>query len=241
MSALEFAATTPVDAVAAWLNGVIVWLLDTIQSVDPVLRTVLAGVGMFLETSFLVGLVVPGDTIVIVSSTAVASVPEYVGLIAAVIVGALAGESLGFALGRLFGPSIRRSRLGRRIGEHNWTRAENYVDRRGGVAVFVSRFLPVLHSVVPLTVGMSGMTYRKFMTWTVPATVIWTLSYVTVGTLAAGSFRELLDRLHYAGYIFVGIIVLFLIGVFVVKKVLERSEGRHMETPGDGDVNTQED
>ncbi len=241
MSVLAFVATTPVDAVAVWLNGVIVWLLDTIQSVDPVLRTVLAGVGMFLETSFLVGLVVPGDTIVIVSSTAVASVPEYVGLVAAVIVGALAGESLGFALGRLFGPRIRRSRLGRRIGEHNWVRAENYVDRRGGIAVFVSRFLPVLHSVVPLTVGMSGMTYRKFMTWTVPATVIWTLSYVTVGTLAAGSFRELLDRLHYAGYLFVGIILLFLIGVYVVKKVLERSEGRHMDTPGDGDVNTRED
>jgi membrane protein DedA with SNARE-associated domain len=88
---------------------------------------------------------------------------------------------------------------------------------------------------------MSGMAYRTFMTWTVPATVIWTLSYVTVGALAAGSFRELLDRLHYAGYIFVGIIVLFLVGVLVVKKVLERSEARHMDTPGDGDVNTRED
>lgn len=242
MNALLTAVTeTPVDVVAAWLNGVLVWLLDTIQSVDPVLRTLLAGFGMFLETSFLVGLVVPGDTIVIVSSTAVASVPEYLGLVAAVIVGALAGESLGFALGRFFGPRIRRSRLGHRIGERNWVRAENYLDRRGGIAVFVSRFLPVLHSLIPLTVGMSGMTYRKFMTWTVPATVVWTLSYVTVGTLAAGSFRELLDRLHYAGYVFVGIIVLFLIGVLVVKKVLERSEGRHMDTPGDGDVNTRED
>jgi len=241
MNALAFAATAPVDAFAMWLNGALVWLLDTIQSVDPVLRTVLAGVGMFLETSFLVGLVVPGDTIVIVSSTAVASVPEYLGLVAAVIIGALAGESVGFALGRFFGPRIRRSRLGQRIGERNWVRAENYVDRRGGIAVFVSRFLPVLHSVIPLTVGLSGMAYRTFMTWTVPATVIWTLSYVTVGTLAAGSFRELLDRLHYAGYIFVGIIVLFLIGVFVVKKVLERSEARHMDTPGDGDVNTRED
>src|SRR5690606_20226828 len=119
-------------------------------------------------------LIVPGDTVVIVASTAVASPLEYWMLIIAVIVGALIGESVGFALGRFFGPRIRASRLGKRIGERNWVRAERYVARRGGIAVFISRFLPVLHSVVPLTVGMSAMTYRTFLAWTVPATTIWT-------------------------------------------------------------------
>jgi membrane protein DedA with SNARE-associated domain len=48
--------------------------------------------------------------------------------------------------------------------------------------VFISRFLPVLHSLIPLTVGMSTMRYRKFMAWTVPACVIWAFAYVTVGS-----------------------------------------------------------
>jgi membrane-associated protein len=235
------APANPFEAFGAWLNGALSWILDTIQSVDPVVRTLLAGLGMFLETSILVGLVVPGDTIVIVASTAVNSVEEYIGLVAAVIIGALGGESVGFAIGRFFGPRIRASRLGQRIGERNWVRAENYLDRRGGIAVFVSRFLPVLHSLIPVTVGMSAMSYRKFMAWTVPATTIWTFSYVTVGTLAAGSFRELLDQLHYAGYLFVGIIVVFLLGVLVVKKILERSESRFMDRPGDGDATTTEE
>lgn len=235
------AAPNPIEGFGTWLTGALAWILDTIQSVDPVVRTALAGLGMFLETSILVGLVVPGDTIVIVASTAVNSVGEYVALVAVVIVGALGGESVGFALGRFFGPRIRASRLGRRIGERNWTRAQNYLDRRGGIAVFVSRFLPVLHSLIPVTVGMSTMSYRKFMAWTVPATTIWTLSYVTVGTLAAGSFRELLDQLHYAGYLFVGIIVVFALGVMLVKKLAERSESRYMDRPGDGDPNTTEE
>ena len=85
----------------------------------------------------------------LVASTAVDGPAQYVGMLVAVIVGALSGESIGFALGRFFGPKIRDSRLGRRIGIKNWHRAENYVDRRGGIAVFVSRFLPVLHSLVP--------------------------------------------------------------------------------------------
>lgn len=223
------------------LTGGLSWTLSIVQSVDPVLRTLLAGFGILLETSLLVGLIVPGDTIVIVAATAVDGPLQYVSLVVAVIVGALAGESIGFALGRFFGPRIRASRLGRRLGERNWVRAENYLDRRGGIAVFVSRFLPVLHALIPVTVGMSTMSYRKFMAWTVPASVIWTVAYVSVGTFAGGSFTALLDRLHYAGYIFVGIVALFAIGILVGKKLLERAEARHMDHPGDGDANTIED
>jgi len=211
------------------MNEILTGILDVVQSVDPVLRTLLAGIGILLETSILVGLVVPGDSIVIVAATGVVGPVEFVSLVVAVVIGALAGESIGFALGRHFGPRIRSSRLGRRIGEQHWVRAENYLDRRGGIAVFVSRFLPVLHSLIPLTVGMSQMPYRRFMRWTVPACVLWALAYVSVGSLAAGSYRELSDQLHYAGYIFVGIIVLFALVVLVAKKVISRLEARHME------------
>ena len=204
------------------------WILATVESVDPILRTLLAGLGMFLETSILVGLIVPGDSIVLVASTAVEGAVEYFALIATVIAASLAGESVGFALGRFFGPRIRASRVGQRIGEHHWHRAEIYLERRGGIAVFISRFLPVFHSLIPVTVGMSTMPYRRFISWTVPACVIWAFAYVSVGSLAGGGYRMMADRLHFAGYIFVGIIALFVLLVFVVKKVLAKREERHM-------------
>ncbi len=223
------------------MNEVLGWLLDLVQNVDPVARTLIAGLGILLETSVLIGLVVPGDTIVIVASTGVSNWVEYLSLVLIVIAGALGGESIGFALGRFFGPKIRGSRLGQRVGYENWMRAENYLDRRGGIAVFVSRFLPVLHSLIPLTVGMSTMRYRKFIAWTLPACVIWAIAYAGVGWAAAGTYRELAGRLHYAGYLFVAIILAFVLVVFLVKKLLERSQRRHMELPGDGDANTRED
>ncbi|ROS54573.1 DedA family protein [Frigoribacterium sp. PhB24] len=216
------------------MNDVLTTLLDLVQSVDPVLRTVLAGVAMVLETSVLLGLIVPGDTVAIVSATAVASPFEFGALVAALVLGALVGESVGFALGRFFGPKIRASVLGRRIGEANWVRAENYLARRGGIAVFVSRFLPVLHSLIPLTVGTSPMRYRTFLAWTTPACILWALAYVSVGAAAAGSYRELADQLHQAGYVFAGIIAVFALLVVVVKKVLHRREERHMAHPDDG-------
>ena len=235
---LVAAASNPIEAFGEWLSGALAWILDIVQSVDPVVRTLLAGLAIFLETSLLVGLVVPGDTVVIVAATGVQGPVQFFALAITVILGALGGESVGFLLGRFFGPRLRASRLGRRIGETWWVRAENYLDRRGGIAIFVSRFLPFLHSLIPVTVGMSTMTYRKFIAWTLPACIIWSFAYVSVGTFAAGSFEALLDQLHYAGYLFVGIVAVFAIGVLVVKKVLARSERRHMERPGDGDVTT---
>lgn len=224
-----------------WIDTALTWVLDLVGSVDPVARILLSGLGILLETSILVGLIVPGDTIVVVSSTAIDGPGQYAGMLAAVIVGALCGESIGFALGRFFGPRIRDSRLGRRIGVRNWHRAENYVDRRGGIAVFVSRFLPVLHSLVPVTVGMSTMSYRRFISWTAPACAIWATAYVTVGWVVAGSFRALQEQLHFAGYLFVAAFLVFAGVVFLVKKLLERSQARHWDRPGGGDANTRDD
>nr|WP_243847576.1 DedA family protein [Microbacterium ulmi] len=193
------------------------------------MRTLVAGFAMMLETSVLIGLVVPGDTIVIVAGTAVASPLEGVVLGVAVVIGALAGESIGFWLGRLLGPRIRASSLGRRIGDANWVKSERYLRRRGGPAIFLSRFLPVLHSLVPLTVGMSRFSYRRFLAWTAPACVLWAALYISVAALAAGTYRELADRLHFAGYIFVGVIVLFFVLVFLAKKIIQRVESRHLD------------
>jgi membrane protein DedA with SNARE-associated domain len=215
------------------VNEILTWLLDVVQNVDPVVRTLVAGVAMVLETSVLVGLVVPGDTVVIVAGTAIASPLEGVLLGIAVVLGSLAGESLGFWLGRYFGPRIRASRLGQKLGDRNWDRADRYLRRRGGPAIFLSRFLPVLHSLVPLTVGMSGYRYRRFLAWTAPACIVWASLYITVAATAAGTYRELADRIHYAGYVFVGIIVVFLVLVYVGKKVLERIERRHLAEEAD--------
>ncbi len=215
------------------LNDLLGWIFATVDGVDPVVRVVVAGVAVMLETSVLLGVIVPGDTIVIVAAIATPNPlndpTQYLCLIAAIVLGALCGESAGFAIGRWFGPRLRASALGRRIGERHWVRAERFLTRRGGVAIFVSRFLPVLHSLVPLTVGMSGMRYRTFVRWTLPACVLWAAAYVTVGTTAAGVTRTLLaEQLKYAGFVFVGIVVLFLVVVWAVKRVLHVVSERHM-------------
>jgi membrane-associated protein len=210
------------------VNDILDWLLATVHDVDPILRVLIAAVAMLFETSILLGLIVPGDTVVLVSATAVSGPVEFATLAAGVVVGSLLGESIGFALGKYFGPRIRRSRLGQRIGEKNWVRAETYLRRRGGLAVAISRFLPVFHSLVPLVVGSSPMRYRTFIAWTAPACLVWALAYISVGAFAAGSYRDLEGQLHYAAWVFLGVVVVALAIIFGIRKLIERNEARHM-------------
>ncbi len=211
------------------INDVLTAILDVVQGVAPWLRILIASVAIMLETSVLIGLIVPGDTVVIVSAMGVTSAVEGVILGAFVVAGAIAGESIGYAIGRWAGPHIEHSWLGRRIGARNWARAEVYLRRRGGIAIFLSRFLPVMHSLVPLTVGMSGYPYRKFLAWTLPACVLWSAIYITIAAGAAETYRELADSAHWAGYAFFGIIVVGLLVVFGGKKLLHWFEHRHMK------------
>lgn len=209
------------------MNEVLNAILDFVEGVPPVWRTLVAGVAVMLETSVLLGLIVPGDTIVLVSSTGVTTVLQYIFMAVAIVLGALVGESIGFGLGRIFGPKLRASWLGQKIGDERWEKADRFVKRRGGIAVFISRFLPVFHSVVPLTAGMTPMQYRTFMAWTTPACIIWAFLYVSIGSGAAETYRELQDTVSWAGWIFVGIFVVAIGFIALMKHLLQRYS--HME------------
>ncbi|MBL3698119.1 DedA family protein [Leucobacter luti] len=204
-------------------------MITALRDLDPVLRTLIAGFGMLLETSVFVGLIVPGDTIAIVASLGVGSPAEYGWLILALVLGAVAGESIGFALGRWVGPRLRASKLGQRLGERKWQLADHYLGRRGGPAVFLSRFLPVLHSLIPLTAGMAGMRYRKFLAWTASASIVWAVIVVSLGSGAAAGYDQLAGRVKGAGFIFAGAAAAIVLILWLLKRAFLRRERGHLQ------------
>ena len=213
------------------MNDILNWLIDTVQSVSPWLRDLLAGLAIMLETSLFVGLIIPGDTVVLVASTGVTDIADFFWLLGAVLLGSLIGESLGFMLGRLFGKKIRYSKLGQRLGEKNWQLADRFVERRGGVAVAISRFLPMLHSLVPVVAGMTSMRYRTFISWTVGACAVWASAYVGIGYLAHSAYDQIASKLKWGGLAFVAIILIFMIVVHFGKQKLEIAAEKMADAP----------
>jgi membrane-associated protein len=165
-------------------------LLDQLDQLPLWAVLVTVGCVMALETTMLVGVVVPGDLVVLFAGSTADSPAELVLVVVAVTAGSLAGETVGYGLGRRWGPALRTSRLGRHLGDERWDKAGDYLERRGGWAVFLARYLAAIHAVTPVVAGSVGMRYRRFIGWCAAGGVTWSTLYVVLGALAGASYRR---------------------------------------------------
>lgn len=118
----------------------------------------------------------------------------------------------------LSGDKIKNSKIGKKIGPEKWKAAEDYLAKRGIIAVFTSRFLPVFHSIVPLVAGIAHMRFRKFLIATIPACILWSFIYVSLGAFIGISYQQLATEVRFAGYILLGIVVTIIVIRFLIKK-----------------------
>lgn len=178
------------------MTDVIDTILDELGQLPlwAVLLTV--GVVMALETTMLVGVVVPGDVVVLFAASTGRPVSELALVATAVTLGSLTGETVGYSVGRRWGPRLRTSRAGQRLGEEHWDRAADFLQQRGGRAVFLARYLAAIHAVTPIVAGTLGMRYRRFIGWCAAGGVTWSALYVVLGALAGASYRRYADTVE---------------------------------------------
>ena len=204
------------------MPDLVVGPLEALAGLDPGALCLLAGLFTVLETSVGIGLLIPGDSVVLLAATTVTTPNRFAALVAVTVLGSVTGETVGYLLGRRWGTRVRTSRLGRRLGEDRWVRAEAFLTGRGGRAVAAARFVAVVHALVPVVAGTVGMPYRRFVGWAALGAVAWSVLYVGIGMTAGASWREYGDRLGLVGLAVLG-------GVLVV--VLVVRAGRRGSVP----------
>jgi membrane protein DedA with SNARE-associated domain/membrane-associated phospholipid phosphatase len=142
------------------------------------------------EASALIGLFIPGEAAMLLGGVLVFQGRLSLGwMLMAGCLGAVAGDSIGFEIGRHFGSRLERSRLGQHIGHDRWERARAYVRRRGGRAVFFGRFVGVLRALVPAVAGTAGIPYKTFFVFNVAGGLIWASAFILLGVAAGGSYH----------------------------------------------------
>jgi len=118
------------------------------------------------ETATLIGLVVPGElTLFIVGFLCYQGVLRLGPALVLMVAAALAGDNLGYRHGRRFGQRLPDTRLGRRVKQRRWARADAMLQRYGGRAVFLARFIAFARTLMPRLVGMSEIGYGRFLPW----------------------------------------------------------------------------
>jgi membrane-associated protein len=177
------------------------------------------GVLLVLETTVLVGLVTPGEVVLLAAATTVGSTGEYAAMAAVAAGASVVGQNGGYLLGRTFGGRIRASWGGRKIGEVNWVRAERLLRGGTGRTIVVSRFLAVAHSLVPVIAGTLRMPWGRYARYSAVGAVLWGLVYVGLGSAASIAIRE---SAHLLGPTVTTVLVAAVVVTLIVRAVRKR-------------------
>jgi membrane-associated protein len=141
----------------------------------------LVGLLVFAEAAVLLGFVFPGETAAILGGVlASKGGVDLAGMVTVVVVCAIVGDSVGYAVGERWGRQLLQ--LGPlRKRQKGLDAALNQLNRRGPLAVFVARFSAFLRAVVPGLAGMSSMHYRVFLAANAVGGLCWGVLYVLLG------------------------------------------------------------
>lgn len=134
---------------------------------------------------------------------------ELAGVIATAFVAAVVGDQIYFHLGRRYGPRLlaRRPRLNAKVN-----RAVQIVGRHGTWVVLVMRFMWGLRIALPLAVGMSAMTARRFLGLDLIAAAVWSTVIACIGFGGTRVLTSWIADLHHHEHWIVGILLLLALG-----------------------------
>ncbi|MDN5796987.1 MAG: DedA family protein [Intrasporangium sp.] len=199
-------------------------LFRDILGLPALLIYLVVGLLVFLEDAIFIGFVLPGETAAVLGGVAASlghvDLPVILGVI---IAAAILGDSVGFEIGRHLGPGVLGLRPLVRHRER-LSRAQDLLARRGGVAVFLGRWVAFFRAVMPALAGTSGMHYPTFLAWNAAGGIAWSTTVVSIGYLAGSSYSRVEQWLGRGAAIVIAVVVVVVLVVWRVRR--HRAEAR---------------
>lgn len=193
----------------------VTWLIEYLTTSAGAWSYPLVFLLVVLDASLFLGFLLPGEAPVIVGGVlAGRGVISLWGIGGVVAGAAFIGDSFGYLLGKWVGVE-RAVKWGCKAGvtEERMKRAEKFLDAHGGKSVFAGRFASVFRPVVPFAAGATGMSYRRFALFNLPAGLVWATVFIGLGYWAGEHWQQVARWVDRAGWV-----VVILVAAFFVSK-----------------------
>jgi undecaprenyl-diphosphatase len=223
-------------AIAIYASG----LLDELPDAKEVIGDVARGLGQwtylvvgllaFLETGAFVGLVAPGETVVIAGGV-IAGQGEIglMFLIGIVWAAAVLGDTTSFLIGRRLGRAfLLRHGPRLKISEERLEQVEGYFHRHGGKTILIGRFIGLVRALAPFIAGSSRLPYRRFIPYSIVGTALWATTFSVLGYVFWRSFDEVAHIAGQATRAFGVVVAVVAGGVYGWRRLREPEERRRL-------------
>ena len=182
---------------------------------------------VFVETGFLLGLIIPGGETLLFTTGLLSGINTFqlpIWAIILILIGAaVLGDMTGFWLGQKLGDRLRHQPDTFLFKRRYWDQSSEFYREHPRRALLVGRFLPIIRTFNPLLAAGSGMAWNRFLALTAPGCI----AYVTILVLAGYWLGQQFPQLgQYVEYIFLGVVALVL-GTLAIKAYQERQETAH--------------
>lgn len=161
-----------------------------LHSAGPVLVWTVVLVFVFLECALIIGLFLPGDSMLLTAGVIFAS--EQTGstqvwcLVVATMVSAIAGNQAGYAVGARTGHKLIARKNGKYVNSENLARVSDLLHRHGFAAVLIARWIPWVRTLCPMVAGAAGMNHRRYTVASSIGAVLWAPVLLLVGYFGGG-------------------------------------------------------
>ena len=145
---------------------------------------------IFCETGLVVTPFLPGDSLLFAAGALAALDPPPLRLevlVPLLLIAAVVGDAVNYAIGRAIGPRVFRSDSSRLLNRKHLITAQRFYDRYGGKTIIIARFVPIVRTFAPFVAGVGKMSYGYFWLYNVVGAFAW----VVVCTLAGYAFGNL--------------------------------------------------
>jgi len=195
------------------------WLLE----LSPLTVYLLIGLLCWTEAAFFLGFVTPGELAVVTSGVLAArGQVEYGVLLGVVVLATLTGNATGFYLGRRWGNDVLEAAPLQRFLGAPIAKAQDFMLRRGEWAIVLGRVSTPTRIIVPFLAGASGVHYRRFVVFDVAASLLWALTWITIGYVLGESWNTIRDVSGNAGILILILLVTALIIRWVTVQIAAR-------------------
>jgi len=173
----------------------------------------------FAEAAAFIGFILPGETSLLIGGVlAHSGVWNVWVFLGCAIIAAIAGDSVGYEIGKHLGPRIKENAFGRFVGEKRWKLAQAIFDRYHGGAIFFGRAQALLRALVPALAGMNRVPYRTFIKWNAAGGIVFSTIVVLLGYEFANSLPLLEKYLRYWAMFFLALVAVVIV---ILKRKLE--------------------
>lgn len=137
---------------------------------------------VFAETGLVVTPFLPGDSLLFAAGALCTLGTLDVGtLMGLLIVAAILGDAVNYAIGRYVGPKLFSGTKYRLLNHEHLERTHAFYEKHGGRTIILARFIPIIRTFAPFVAGIGSMRYRQFAVYNVVGAFVWVASFLLLG------------------------------------------------------------